>query len=682
MAILHRCDPDGRHIRPISCNIEHDNTPWMLPDGRVLYTRWEYIDRSRVLFHHLWTVNPDGTAQMTYFGNMHPGTVMIDAKPIPGTNSIISIFSPGHGRKEHAGRLTIVNPDGGPDARSFVQPVGGSSNCRDPYALTKDLFLVAEERRILLIDRSGASRVVWRTAEPDMAVHEPRPLRPRPRGHAVPSRMNWQASTGQLVLADVTHGRNMGGVGRGEVRKLLVLETLPKPVNFSGTMEPISLGGTFTLPRVLGTVPVEPDGSAYMVLPALRPLFFVALDENEMSVKRMQSFVSVMPGERTSCSGCHENRTDTARFVTGLMALDRPPSPITPLDGIPEVFDFPRDIQPILDRHCLRCHGYDRRPAADLPLVGARGGTYSHSYYALLSRGHVSHGQDRLGNHPPRAIGTASSPLMKRINSGHSKVRLSGLERRKIIYWVESGAPYPGTYAALGSGMVRSHTPDAGVLKRRCVGCHGSDPKRGPQFKKYSRELLCNLTEPEKSPLLLAPLAKETGGWGLCRGDAVVRHPAPPKPLDAPALDPPKASPKSGGPDPLARGEPALAGILNRLEPDKPPKQPPAPHRPAPPQPEAATEEFHVPVVFASKKDPDYAKLLAGIEAAKQQLDAVTRFDMPKFRPNEHYVREMKRYGVLPAAFDVAKDPINVYEVDEAYWRSFWWPPPAPAAAP
>ena len=52
--------------------------------------------------------------------------------------------------------------------------------------------------------------------------------------------------------------------------------------------------------RVLGTVPVEPDGSASMELPALRSLFFVALDENDMSVKRMQSFVTLQPDERTS----------------------------------------------------------------------------------------------------------------------------------------------------------------------------------------------------------------------------------------------------------------------------------------------------------------------------------------------------------------------------------------------
>ncbi|MHC4072421.1 MAG: TolB family protein [Planctomycetota bacterium] len=66
VAVLYRCDADGGNMRILSANIEQDNTPWMLPDGRVLYTRWEYVDRSRVQYHHLWSMNPDGTGQMIY----------------------------------------------------------------------------------------------------------------------------------------------------------------------------------------------------------------------------------------------------------------------------------------------------------------------------------------------------------------------------------------------------------------------------------------------------------------------------------------------------------------------------------------------------------------------------------------------------------------------------------------
>ncbi|MHC4248700.1 MAG: TolB family protein, partial [Planctomycetota bacterium] len=97
VAIVYRCDADGRNMRPLSCNIEQDNTPWVLPDGRIIYQRWEYIDRSQVRYHHLWTMNPDGTNQMVYYGNMHGSTLYIDAKPIPGTKKVVASFSPGHG---------------------------------------------------------------------------------------------------------------------------------------------------------------------------------------------------------------------------------------------------------------------------------------------------------------------------------------------------------------------------------------------------------------------------------------------------------------------------------------------------------------------------------------------------------------------------------------------------------
>jgi hypothetical protein len=610
VAILHRSDSSGGNIRPISANVEQDNTPWMLPDGRLLYMRWEYVDRSRVQFHHLWTLNPDGTGQMTYYGNQRGGIVMLDAKPIPGTNKVVAVFSPGHGKKEHAGRITIVTPDAGPDTPAAARSISQDDNWRDPYPFSEDCFLAASGRSICVMDGQGNVQAVY-TLPPEagpVEVHEPRPLVPRPREPVLPPRVDPSSATGRLILADVTHGRNMAGVQPGEIRRLLVLETLPKPVNFSGTMEPISLDGTFTLPRILGTVPVEADGSAYFEVPALRPLFFIALDENNMSVKRMQSFVSVMPGETTGCSGCHENRTDTARARPALAALSRPPSRIEPVRGVPEVFDFPRDIQPIIDRHCGGCHNYEKFCGGTV-LTSDRGPTYSHAYATLMSRDLIAHGHDAGGNRPPRTIGSSGSRLMTKIAGGHHDVRVTRHETDMVRLWIESGAPYPGTYAALGTGMV-GVSLDQAVLTRRCGECHAEKPARRKgetQFKSHP-ELLYNLSRPEKSLVLLAPLAKDAGGLGLC---------------EAPRKDGAKT----------AR-------------------------------------------VFADEQDPDYRKLLAGAEAAKRQLDGIKRFDMPGFLPNQHYVREMKRFGILPESLGPGES-VDPYATDLAYWQSFWYKPVA-----
>jgi hypothetical protein len=649
VAILYCCDADGGNVHPVSANVEHDNTPWPMPDGRVLYERWEYVDRSRVSFHHLWTANPDGTGQMVFYGNMHPGTLMIDAKPIPGADGkVVAVFSPKHGRAEHTGAITVVTPKTGPDDLGSARQISQGADFRDPCPLSEDRLLVARGPAILLMNGQGETRELYRLppewSQAGAECHEPRPLEPRAREPVIPSRAAWHEPTGRLVLEDVYAGRRMEGVVRGEIKRLLILETLPKPINDSGKMPPISYGGTYMLERILGTVPVEPDGSACLEVPAMRPLFFVALDEQGNSVKRMHSFLTVMPGETTGCVGCHEERTRSA-FNPGsnvVQALRRPPSGIAAVPGIPEVFDFPRDIQPILDRHCVECHDYDRREGQVI-LTGDRGPIFSHSYYTLTALGFVSDGRDRLQtNLPPRSVGTSASPLMKMLDGSHYEAKLTPREQDRIRYWIESAAAYPGTYAALGTGMIggfpksqldtsdrpwQSSIAAAEAIRRRCDGCHDRSmpiPKylsdnlglvlSNPDFDdvrvRFSRHLLFNLSRPEKSLILLAPLAREAGGLGLCR--------------------------RRG-----RQGEPDVAAD-----------------------------------VFADASDVDYQRILALCRDGKRHLETIKRFDMHGFRPSAPYVREMKKYGILPAT--LGEDAlVDVYATDQAYWRSHWWAPGA-----
>jgi len=654
VAVLYRCDGDGKNIRQLSPNTEQENTPWVLPDGRVLYQRWEYVDRSQVGYHHLWTMNPDGTGQMVYYGNMHPNTVMIDAKPIPGTKKVVASFSPGHGRLEHAGVITVVDPRKGPDAKEMARPVGGRRHYRDPYPLSKEQFLVADGTRVTLLESGGRTTTLfempkeWRIGR--MGVHEPRPLRPRKRERVIPKRVDLAKPTGLVMLENVNIGRNMKGVKPGEITDLLVLEILSKPYNMFSGMEPLTYGGSFLLERILGTVPVEPDGSAYMELPAMRPLFFVALDKNGMAVKRMQSFMNLQPGEKLSCIGCHEERgrpPTTSRIPS---ARRRAPSKIKPIADVPDVFDFPRDIQPILDKHCVPCHDYDKTRAGGpraggVILTGDRGPMYSHSYYMLTVRKEFSDGRNlRKSNYPPRGIGSPASPIMKRLDGAHYKAKLSDHEKKMIRLWIDTGAVYPGTYAALGSGMLGHYSTSTGrltrqdikwasttaaraVVKRRCASCHKgqkslpdspSDNKRMVGWTerkeliqkgdfpilRFNRHILYNLSRPEKSLLLLAPLGRAAGVYA-----------------------------------PDAKAPPAC------------------------------------PVVFKSTKDPDYQTLLTAVKDAKAFIDKITRFDKPGFKPRPEYIREMKRYGLLDKAFDPVRDKMDVYKMDRKYWDSLNYRP-------
>ncbi|MEZ6076926.1 MAG: hypothetical protein R3C56_15040 [Pirellulaceae bacterium] len=310
VAILYRCDGDGRNITQLSANLEHDNTPWVLPDGRIVYQRWEYVDRSQVNFHHLWTMNPDGTNQMIYFGNLHPGGLYIDPRPIPDSAELVFINSPGHGRREHSGHVAVVDGSRGPDELGALANLSDDTNYRDPWPLSGELFLVAKGRQLMAMNRRGHDIPLFTLPESfgdTVNLQEPRPVIRRQRERVIAPRVDPARTTGLMVLQDVAIGRNMDDLEPREIKKLLVLESLPKPINFTGGMDPLTYGAASRW-RGSGTVPVEADGSAYMELPANRSLFLWRLDENDHSVKRMQSFLSVMPGEVQSCVGCHEKR--------------------------------------------------------------------------------------------------------------------------------------------------------------------------------------------------------------------------------------------------------------------------------------------------------------------------------------------------------------------------------------
>jgi len=220
VATLHRMDAQG-NIRCLSSNIVHENTPSVLPDGRILYTRWEYVDRAPQKFHGLWTMNPDGANQAIFFGNTQPPgewLLAIDAKPIPGTDRIVAIFSPRHGNREHEGDVMILDAKAGPDdpdyPRQISPPIkmkgngggGGMDAFRDPYPLSPGCFLVAQNKSLVILDGEGNTEEV---CQAEMMLHEPYVIGRRDRERAIPPRTVPAATTGRLLVADVHHGRNL-----------------------------------------------------------------------------------------------------------------------------------------------------------------------------------------------------------------------------------------------------------------------------------------------------------------------------------------------------------------------------------------------------------------------------------------------------------------------------------------
>lgn len=656
-AIIYRMNADGSGVMRLSANSITEDRPAVLPDGRIMYTRWDYLDRDPEGFRDLWTMNPDGTGQMVLFGGSpRPYPLYYakcDALPIPGTNKVVSVFSPGFGRRDNAGNVMIVDLNRGPDDWSAARQIspdvpklgwdtgtgGGQYGFRDPYPLSAECFLVANDKSLMILDDQGNTQEFYRA---EKMVHDPRVISAHPREPALPSRVNLQKTTGQLVLTDVYQGRNMEGVKRGSIKKLLILEDLPKPGSKHGMRG--EHGGYITLRSVLGEVPVESDGSASFEVPALRAVYFVAVDEKGLAVKRMQNFTMVMPGETQGCVGCHEPRTrtpDSGIRRTTLLAMKRPPSQIEPFHGVPEVFDYPRDIQPIWNKHCIACHNVEN-PQGRVALTGDNNEWYTQSYSVLRTYDQISRCMSwgEMGDHPPYGFGTGASPLIQKIDGSHNGVKLTQQEYDLVRLWIETGGIFTGTYAiynhpenAVATPQVVSKVtlgdPVQPVVAKRCLTCHGSvanlgrlgsflsDPgddavRRPPHALNVPRYCwnLYNLSRPEKSMILLASLSKDAGGYEWCK---------------------------------TSDGKPAPA--------------------------------------FKNTEDPDYQEILRAIQAAKGRSEIYGRPDLPNFRPGEYYFRWMKRFGILPESFDEAKDPINVYETDAAYWRSFWYQSPSGATA-
>jgi len=631
VATLHRCGPNGENIRRVSSNNDTENTPWPLPSGQIIYMRWEYIDRSQMDYHHLWTMNPDGTRHAVYYGNQNPGMVMLAPKPIPGSEKIVACFSPGHGMSEHYGRITVVDPKNGPDDLDRAVFITTANTFSDPWAFSETAFMATSYHRLQLVDGDGYFQTVYELPEELKSqgfwIGEPRPIIRREREILIADQVDLSKKTGRLILSDIYRGRRLKDLPRGTIKELLILEPLPAPVHYNGGMEMISSGGTFMLTRLIGTVPVTPDGAAYFELPAGRSFLFVARDENGDSVKRMHSFTTVMPGEVNSCIGCHESRLEApphnAHSANLLKLAASAPAIPKPIDGVPDIFDYPRDIQPILDRHCVSCHNNDRTDGG-VNLSPDWGPVTMYSYHMLSRRRMFGDNRNRVkSDFEPYEIGTKASTLLQLVNSRHEGVELSPQEIKMLRYWIEVGANFAGTYAANYTGVIgyhynfgyTSHDENwsetiamSEAIQRRCVECHPTNSRRKLPLRisddtanfsvKFTRYFVFNLSHPEQSRILTSPLAIAAGGKGKCER-----------------------------------------------------------------------------AVFESTDDSDYQAILTGINRAVRYIEEESnRFTMRPFIPHHSYAREMIRFGVLPPDHDI-RSPLDPYKTDLRYWELMAVPP-------
>lgn len=342
---LYRMEADGANIIKITNSTLFERPTDVLPDGRILYDRWEYNDRDFGSAQGLWTVGPDGTQQVTYYGNNSPTGATIDAKAIPGTDMVIATLSSTHDRSW--GALGIIDRTAGVDgqapvvrtwpesARNIIGDpnkagnnidayVGINPKYEDPQPLNDTYFLASrqipgkgEKMGIYLLDTFGNETLLYED-DSSLGAYDATVLAPREREIAMSERRNYNDDAGTFFVQDVYEGTHMQGVERGTVKTLRIVESMDKKFisqwqqwGGEGQQNPGVNWHSFEVKRVIGEVPVYEDGSAYFEVPQDVFVYFQLLDEDGRMIQSMRSGTLVQSGEQVGCVGCHEDRRTT-----------------------------------------------------------------------------------------------------------------------------------------------------------------------------------------------------------------------------------------------------------------------------------------------------------------------------------------------------------------------------------
>ena len=492
MCNLFKMKPDGANIHQIGKSTLFEGHPAILPDGRILYDRWEYVDRNYGDAQGLWTCNPDGTRHAVYWGNntVSPGGVL-SARALSSPSRAIAVLCACHDR--HWGALGLIDRSLGVDGRDSVlrtwpasfreeirteadvpgsYPVSGGHfvfdtprtipvKYADPFPIDDAHFLCVrqtghgEETAIYYLDLHGNEVLVAKDAP---GCHSPVLLRPSKKPAVQAEQRTYDApdAPGRFYVQNVYVGTHMKGVAKGSIKALRVVESPEKRIylpqrSWFSDVAPAMNWHSFENKRILGTVPVEEDGSAYFEVPGNTYVYFQALDADGRMVQSMRSGAYLQPGERYGCVGCHESRTgDVPKAEKKPLALSRAPSKLDGaynLKGLekgtpPHLYSYQREVQPIFDRRCVSCHDYGKKAGEKLNLSGDRGAYFCTSYVDLWALGHVKCiGAGPSATQPAYSWGSCVSPLVKKLY-GHGKSGITEEERDRVITWLDINAPY------------------------------------------------------------------------------------------------------------------------------------------------------------------------------------------------------------------------------------------------
>lgn len=548
--VLYRCDKNGDNIRQLSYGNENEYDPSVVADGRVVFSRWEYNSRHEMFFHMLWSTRPDGTGVANYFGNDMIYPMMItQQEQIPKSNKIVALATGHHSYS--TGTVIIIDTnlgENGEQAITRVTPETGypetpgvgwpDIHYSHPFPINDKFFLVSRAdhtleaqgrvpkiagRGIYLIDVFGGRELIYE--DEDVASLSPIPIRPKKRPRIIPSILPKNAKDyGTIFIQNVYDTRNDPDkiIKPGSIKSIRVNALGVQPRAHRPPLHPLV---SVEMPRrVIGTVPVNPDGSVLFRVPARESIHLQALDKYGKAILSERTFWYVQPGEFRSCIGCHEKTGSAPASARNGKILKQKPRSLTPPAG-PRYYGgitYMRTIQPVLDRYCISCHGLksekggvnlihdgEKFPKGALSLIKL-------GKHHLGSKGYMSSGglnmiEDKNISRPYQYL-AAASKLPEMILKKHGGVKIDRESYHRIIQWLDQNAPI---YGDLYPNRVEERKIDSAAESKLRAYIRA---KFGKKLAQEPIRALINVAQPTESRILMMPLSKSGGGWGQIRG--------------------------------------------------------------------------------------------------------------------------------------------------------------------
>ncbi|MBQ9874487.1 MAG: hypothetical protein IJM30_08480 [Thermoguttaceae bacterium] len=549
MCNLHKMNGDGTNIEQIGKSTLFEGHSALLSDGRIIYDRWEYVDRNFGDAQGVWVANPDGTKHEIFWGNntASPGGV-IDARPTPDDDSVfLCTLGSCHDRPWGAialidrrlgidGRAPVVKTwppevadwvSDAPAADPFLEAYKYDTfrntprKYEDPFPLDDEYVLASgqiavgsEEMGIYVLAPEGGSTLVHYETP---GCFDPIPILPTDPPKTIAERGNPNDPNGYFHVSNVYEGFGMDKVAKGSVKYLRVVESPEKRFwtqtlwEGSGTQAPGMAWDDFNNKRIIGTVPVEEDGSVSFAVPAEKYVYFQLLDENQMLIQSMRSGIMARPGETNACVGCHESRIDapTSGSLAGA-AESSEPKALEPWFGAPRLFSYREEVQPVFDKYCVACHDFGKKAGEKLILAGDRNPAFNASYWSIRSGGFVR--VPGAGPHnvlPPYTWGSTQSALAKIFIDGHENPEIDAKRKElglfvdkttdpeaflRVVTWIDINAPYYPTYGSAYRDNPHGRSPLTSDETKRLetlTGLQGRDLEKSVLFDR-----------PERSPCL------------------------------------------------------------------------------------------------------------------------------------------------------------------------------------